>query len=231
MRCELVRYQSGEIALVYPVPAAQLSALDLLVQELIRVWAQLQFRTDLVMGQTDGMQLVDAIAQMLPHHPGLPLLVEPLKEDAELLHSLFFSQNPLGRILQLHRFESIRPKEERRSLEELEDTEITIKDLPFPTSGDIDCDLRANLMSALGVDAADRIWRTTDAESIDKIMYTLEILNKPPNERIQDYLDEKYERLRKKYQEWKAGEGAEILRKRYGIGAFGNGRSQASTPN
>ncbi|MGC8715246.1 MAG: hypothetical protein ACP5RH_22925, partial [Leptodesmis sp.] len=57
-----------------------------------------------------------------------------------------------------------------------------------PTSGDADCDILANLLGPFGVDGAFRIYRELDQEAIEKILHTYNELQKPLDDRRQEYV-------------------------------------------
>ena len=61
-------------------------------------------------------------------------------------------------------------------------------DPPFPTSGDPDCDILANLMGPFGVEGAFTIYRTCDQKTIEDILYTWNELQKPLDDRRQEYV-------------------------------------------
>jgi hypothetical protein len=82
-------------------------------------------------------------------------------------------------------------------------------DPPFPTSDDADCDILANLMGPFGVDGALRLYNTFDQEAIENILYTWNELQKPLDDRRQEYVArlffkemEQEEYQRSLYEDW-----------------------------
>jgi hypothetical protein len=188
MRSLLIPYpNSTEFSILYPVPRARLIILDRLLSHLKQEWMGVRFNCDRLV--ESHWWLFCAIARLLPYEKALPpfnverlkgepgyytlqkLFLADLDESGELSHS---------QLIQLHLF---KPREQPPK-----EPDAPI-DPPFPTSGDADCDILANLMGPFGVDGAIRIYETFDQESIENILYVWNELQKPLEDRRQEYVN------------------------------------------
>jgi hypothetical protein len=190
MRSLIIQYpDSTEFTIAYPVPRADLILFDTLSQRLRQAWIEAKFNTGRLVDT--HWWLFQEVAKLIPCRPTL-FDVERLKGDALSLQQLFLvragddgeildsdGQLNLPDLVKLHLFEP-RPQPPK-------DPEAPI-DPPFPTSGDADCDILANLMGPFGVEGALVIYRTFDQKTIEDILYTWNELQKPLDDRRQEFV-------------------------------------------
>ncbi|MBW4469295.1 MAG: hypothetical protein KME45_03425 [Stenomitos rutilans HA7619-LM2] len=207
----VLRYQTGAIAVIYPVPRSRLTLMQLLLNELVQAWVELGQMTELLAEDPKGWGLVEAIAAIIPAENALPLQVEALKTDINLLERLFFGQ-VVAEVLEpsllvaLHTF-TPQPKAERVKSP---DDPITVDDLPFPSSGDYDYDTIANLANGFGWEMGLWLYEHFPIEGLDKFLYTHSELQKDPEQRVM-------ESLKRSYDGWKQENAEEYERRTYQV--------------
>jgi len=210
-KTHIIEYpDSTEFTIAYPVPRGDLILFDTLSQRLRQAWIEAKFNTGRLVDT--HWWLFQEIARLIPCSP-FPFDVERLKGDYLSLQQLFLvrveddgeildseGQLNVPDLVKLHLFEP-RPQPPK-------DPDGPI-DPPFPTSGDPDCDMLANLMGPFGVDGALRIYRTFDQKSIEDILHTWNELQKPMDDRRQEYVArlffkemESEEYQRSLYEDW-----------------------------
>lgn len=197
---------SNEFAIVYPVPRDRIFAFDLASTQLRERWMRNGFNTQALIDS--DWWLISKIAGMLRSDPDFPFAVSRLRADIESIQRLFLI-NPgddgslteivkdefgnaltndngepvirlrASQLLALHLFEP------RKAQAKDPDAPI---DPPFPTSGDPDCDILANLMGPFGVEGAFLIYRTCDQKTIEDILFSYNELQKPLDDRRQEYV-------------------------------------------
>lgn len=195
MRHLVVSYSDGTIAIVYPVPRAQLSLFDLLIQRLFRVWVEMECRTFDLIKSAHGWQLIEAIGKLVRSDKLLPFRLEPLKDDLPLLERLFLYQGEEaespGELVQLHLYE---PKSSKRATE-ADDGTPTAASIPFPTSGNADHDTIGNLLVRWQPSEVQRLLQWLDAEALDNVLSVYGELNRDPEERLEEFVNDRDQKL------------------------------------
>ena len=192
MRHLVVQYGDGTIAICYPVPRAQLSLFNLLVQRLFGLWLEMEGHTDKLVASVQGWQLLEAIAQLIRSEKVLPFKLAPLKKDLALLERLFlYVGESAGELVQLHLYQS----KQKEQATEGEDGAPTIAALPFPTTGDNDHDTIGNLLVRWTPSEVKVLFHWLDAEAIDKSLSVMSELSRNPDERLQEFVEERDRRL------------------------------------
>lgn len=207
MRHLLIPYpDSNEFAVVYPVVRANLMLFDMATTRLREKWIALRFNTEALV--ESEWWLIGKIAGLLRSADDFPFDVERIKDDVEAIQRLFLVNpsddgsvtetikdeygnelvgedgKPIIR-LRASQLLGLNLFERRKSPPKSEDAPI---DPPFPTSGDADCDILANLMGPFGVDGALRLVQEFDQESIENLLYAWNELQKPIEDRRQEYV-------------------------------------------
>jgi len=190
MRSLIVPYpDSPEFGILYPVPRSKLALLDFLIQKLRESWREAGFQVR-QLTETHWF-LFQAIAAIVPTEPVLPFNLERIKGDDLTLQQVFLvGVDDSGEImadgkLNPSQLETLHLFEPREPMPKGPDDPI---DPPFPTSGDSEADGIANLMGPFGVKGALKIWNTFDQRQIDNILYTWNELQKPLDQRRQEYI-------------------------------------------
>lgn len=174
------------LAIIYPCARAKYRLFDQLQRGLQIRWIELSGNISLF--TEDEWLIVDALCNLLRYEPGFDLQPIALRSLPGLATELFLTQiDDLGnmrpsKVTELHQFE---PVKRRTKTPE----EMSANDLPFPTSGDIDCDTIANLVNgfqAFGLD----LYQQLDAYTLDRVLYSLSELARDPDERIKEYLEQ-----------------------------------------
>lgn len=140
--------------------------------------------------------VIKAIVSLIPTFPENALTIDLLQQNPDIFRSLFIGigmDNP--DLVLLHDFKPIdrgyKPFDEREPTEK----NITIKDIPMPTSGDPDLDILADLIGGMeSVSGAFTLLNTLDSESLDKLFYRLEARDeriRDPDAIVQKYLKER----------------------------------------
>lgn len=179
-----LEYPDGSLAIVYPVARGNLALLDLLHRQLLERWQDYGLDTRLFLKDENVWAIAKAILKLIPSHPTLKL--DPLKLQAD--HSLFESwvlldDDKPGLLIQMQLYEPLQRKRQRK-----DDEPLTVADLPFPTSGNADCDTLANLISAFGVTEGMWLFENCSAEYLDKILFSWGELQRPGDDRVREYV-------------------------------------------
>jgi len=179
-----LEYPDGSLAIVYPVSRANLVLLDLLHRQLLERWQTYQLDTRLFLKDEAVWGIAQALLALIPSHPTLKLDPLRLQEDHVLFEEwVLLDDDKPGLLIQIQLYEPLQRKKTRK-----EDEPLTVADLPFPTSQNPDCDTLANLVSAFGVTEGIWLFENCSAEYLDKILFSWGELQRPADERVNEYV-------------------------------------------
>lgn len=186
----LLEYSDGNVAVLYPVPRAKVNLLEQLWRRLHEAWIEWGLDTRLLVRDKRHSKLIDAIAALIPCDRVLPLSTKELKRDIPVFEEWFLGKYQDGsvdlpRIIKLQMFVPVPRKDRTRK----EDAPVTVKDLPYPTSGNNDCDTLSSLIHGFN-EFGIWMWENLPGESLDKIQYTIGELSRPGDERVSEYINE-----------------------------------------
>lgn len=182
------------VSLVLPAAESELTLLDLLFSRLHRAWLERQLCTSVLL-KSPEFQIAKAIAKLLNSAPGLGLQMEWLKKDPQLFEELFLhaGEGRQPKLLELHQVEV----EGSQGWEP--GKELTISDLPFPTSGDSHADAIAVSLYQFNAPDAKTMHSWLDAETRLGVLRVLKELNRSPEDRINEFLKQVYEANQREY--------------------------------
>jgi hypothetical protein len=191
----VITWADGSIAVFYPVRCARMGFFQVLMNRLIEDW-QLTLSSAGVLSKS--APVIRAINDLLPDEPLFPLCTDQwFKQENEPLFQVWFLAQLKGdevcpsKLVEIHTWDSpkkLAPKEP--------DAEMTAADLPFPTSGNYLSDQIAVLAQSFSGGEALALTDALDPRTLKQISYTLNELNRPTEERIQ-------ENLAQRFSEWK----------------------------
>lgn len=175
-------------SLLFPATEADQTTLDILFQQLYQSWLEYRMDTATLLLSPEW-QIVQAISRIIPTAPMLRLNLRWIRKDPTLFESLFLHQGATrpGKLIELHHYE-LTPREPWK-----EGDPITLADLPFPTSGDRHADTIALQLYHFNCPDGKIIHHWLDAGTRYNVQRVLSQLNRPVEERIEDYLKEIYE--------------------------------------
>jgi len=181
---QVLEYADSSIAVVYPVARADLVLFEILHSQLLERWQDYDFDTRLFLKDEAVWGIAKALLHLIPSHDTLSFDIEQLREDTQLFEEwVLLDDGQPGRLVQMQLYE---PKQKKRVRGE--DEPLTIADIPFPTSGNPDCDTLANLISAFGVTDGFWMFQNCSAEYLDKILYSWSELQRPADDRVNEYV-------------------------------------------
>lgn len=176
---------SSQFILLLPVPSSSYSILEELLGGISLEWQRSGMQID-TLTSGDGWRLVEAVFQVMPDPP--TLAIDTAKLTPMDVYRLFVADgNDPPIIQQLLAYESLNKVEPLKPGEPL-----TVRHLPFPSSGHQPMDQLASLMHSFGNGLGLELYRTLSPGEIDKLSYSLAELNRPEADRLKERLEELY---------------------------------------
>ncbi|KYC42097.1 hypothetical protein WA1_19040 [Scytonema hofmannii PCC 7110] len=196
-RLALIIDLGDDFAIAGPVPRSHLSALESLLGYLHQCWQQDNFRVS-----DRSWSVIERIAALMPRvdKPGT-FGFDVRKLAIERAESLFLGQIVAGEIkpcevLELHSF-TVKTKPPKKEGEPLTPADISIESSGLP-----DADIFASLINLdESIEGAWRIWSTFDAQTINAIIGQLNELRRDPQERLTEYLNQRFEEWKRENQQ------------------------------
>ena len=201
-----ITHSDRTLALIYPACEGDLPSLEILLAKLTELWLEAGCTTTPLLSGA-GWAIARSILHLIPHAPHLPINLKLLKADPALFTQLFFpqSENRPGRITELHLYDL-----PQRAIAEpwTPERDLTIADLPFPTSESRVADNIALMFYNFQPPDALSVLKQMDAETRSRVQMVLAELNRPADERIAEY-------SRKCFNEWRRQNEAEFQKSIY----------------
>lgn len=137
------------------------------------------------------------ILEMMPRHDTIdPILLEQIPEVE--LTRLFIKQlntDNTERPCKLIEFIQYEPCKPTKEVPKLED-EITMDNIPIPSSGNADADLLGTLLTVMDAMSAQLIYESWDAETIDKVLFAMNERQRNPEDRKADYMQKEFAKIK-----------------------------------
>jgi hypothetical protein len=177
---------------IYPVPRGLLEDPFLeLLKLLQKEWVKMD--VDAMLSDAYCLGILKALLPLLPTYPQGLLTIETLQANTTLFKQLFVGigmEKPL--LVTLHDYKAIERKPRPA------DAPLSLRDVPFESSGDATIDLLADLIhSTESVEQATTILNTFDAESLDKLFFRLEQhsdRSHDPDGVLEDFINDKFDK-------------------------------------
>lgn len=201
-----IAHSDRTLALIYPACEGDLPSLEILIAKLTELWLETGCDVLPLLAGT-GWAIARSILDLIPHAAHLPVNLNLLKSDPTLFTQLFFpqSENRPGRIAELHLYEL-----PQGSIAEpwTPDRNLTIADIPFPTSENRIADNIALMFYNFEAPDALAMLKQMDRETRSRVQMVLAELNRPVDERIAEY-------SRKCFESWREANEAEFQKSIY----------------
>ena len=200
-------YKDGDFALLKPCARADIGVLEYLLNALREEWMT---RGEVADGYDTlslrALTIIAKIIDLMPRVDALePVEVEKIAEN-ELVKAFITVIDDSANFkpshaVALHSFEPLKSTKKIVPIEE----EVTVDNVPIPSSGDQDADLLASLMCVTQGDAmsAQLMYESWDAERLDRFIFAFNERQRDPEERKAEYMASLFE-------QWKSNNQAII---------------------
>jgi hypothetical protein len=196
-----IPFTDGDFALVRPCPRGYLDVLEVLLKKAHGQW--LKASSNPAKGyetlSESCLVTLSKVLKLLPRADSLDDLEITRIRETDLVRLFIAKADNNGQfatcdLINFHQYE---PCKSSKKIPKLED-EMTVDNIPIPSSGSADADILGALVSICQGDAmsVQLIYETWDAELIDKVLFAYNERQRDPEERLAEYRQAEFDRIK-----------------------------------
>jgi hypothetical protein len=196
-----IPFNNGDFALVRPCPRGSLDVLEALLKKCHNQWLNPSNHTATGYEtlSSECLLTLTKVIDLLPRVDSCEEIDISLIRETDLVRLFVAKADSNGQfstcdLINFHQYE---PCKSSKVVPDLAD-EITVDNVPIPSSGDGATDLLGALLSICQGDAfsAHLIYETWDAEMIDKTLFAYNERQRDPEERFAEYRQSEFDRIK-----------------------------------